>query len=60
METLSLFSFLTRYNHEFVIYYDSVNADFKCVEKDVTKEQLKLILEIASIQIIYPFSLVCI
>ncbi len=28
METLSLFSFLTRYNHEFVIYYDSINAPY--------------------------------
>ena len=28
METLSLFSFLTRYNHEYVVYYDSLNAPY--------------------------------
>ena len=28
LETLTLFSFLTRYNHEYVIYYDSINAPY--------------------------------
>ena len=28
METLSLFSFLTRYNHEYVVYYDSLHAPY--------------------------------
>ena len=28
METLALFHFLTRYNHEYVIYFDSLNAPY--------------------------------
>ena len=36
---------ITSIKYGYADYYDSVNADFKCVEKDVTKEQLKLIFE---------------
>ena len=28
METLALFRFLTRYNHEYIIYFDSLNAPY--------------------------------
>ena len=28
VEVLTLFRFLTRYNHEYIIYYDSVNAPY--------------------------------
>ena len=26
METLALFGFLTRYDHEYIVYYDSLHA----------------------------------
>jgi hypothetical protein len=28
METLALFGFLTRYDHEYVVYYDSLHAPY--------------------------------
>lgn len=36
---------VTSIKYGYADYYDSVSADFKCAEKDVTKEQLKLIFE---------------
>ena len=41
METLSLFSFLTRYNHEFVIYYDSINAPYWAKNFSTSLENVK-------------------
>ena len=45
METLSLFSFLTRYNHEYVIYYDSANAPYWAKNFSTSLENVKKWIE---------------